>query len=98
MNKEVGVTQTWPDGIIAQLDQADHLAHALADSLTIEHLLVFNHLYIAAISRALDKQSPSPVREVEAGRISAWFMRTYVEPGRIPDECVPHAKSSLGTN
>jgi hypothetical protein len=99
MNKEAGLTETWPDRIIARLDEADHRAHALADNLRIEqlnwrpspdewsigqcleHLLVFNHLYMAAISRALDKQLPSPVSEVEAGRISAWFMRTYVEPG-----------------
>ena len=47
----------------------------------LEHWQVFNRLYMAAISRALDSQVPSPVREVEAGRISVWFMRTYVEPG-----------------
>jgi hypothetical protein len=99
MNKEVGATQTWPDRIIARLDEADRRAHALADSLTVgqlnwrpspdewsigqclQHLLVFNRLYLAAISRALDDELPSPVREVAAGRISAWFMRTYVEPG-----------------
>ena len=49
--------------------------------VSLEHLQVFNHLYMAAISRALVKQLPCPVREVEAGRISVWFMRTYVEPG-----------------
>jgi DinB superfamily len=99
MSTEARVTQSWPDRIIARLDDADHRAHALADNLTIEqlnwrpspdgwsigqcleHLLVFNRLYMAAISRALDAELPSPVREVEAGRISAWFMRTYVEPG-----------------
>lgn len=106
MSGDAGATQIWPDRIIAQLDDADRRAHALANGLTIEqlnwrpspdewsigqclqHLLVFNQLYIAAISRALDGQPPSTVKEVEAGRISAWFMRTYVEAGsnsrRVP--------------
>ncbi len=99
MEKDAGVTHTWPDRIVARLDEADYRAHALADRLSIEqlnwrpspdqwsigqcleHLLIFNRLYMAAISRALDNQLPSPVRVVKAGRISAWFIRTYVEPG-----------------
>ena len=38
MNKEASVTQTWPDRIIARLDEADHRVLALADGLTIEQL------------------------------------------------------------
>jgi hypothetical protein len=116
MDKEAGATQTWPDRIITQLDEADRRAQALANSLTIEqlnwrpspdewsigqclqHLLVFNRLYIEAISCALDRQPACPVREVEASRISAWFMRTYVEPGsdtrrvRSPRKIKPNAR------
>ena len=46
----------------------------------LHHLLVFNRLYVPAISRALDGQRPHPVDDVTPGWVSAWFMRTYVEP------------------
>jgi DinB superfamily len=47
----------------------------------LHHLLVFNRLYVPAISRALDDQTPHPVSEVTPGWVGGWFMRTYVEPG-----------------
>jgi hypothetical protein len=47
----------------------------------LQHLLVFNRVYIPAILHALDGQPQHPVAEIDPGRVSAWFMRTYVEPG-----------------
>jgi len=99
MVEEARTSETWPARLLAQFDEADRRAHALANTLALEqlnwrpsphewsigqclqHLAAFNRLYVPAISRALDGQSPSPVSEIEAGWISAWFMRNYVEAG-----------------
>jgi len=62
----------------------------------LEHLSIFNELYLPAISSSLEGNPLSVAQEITLGWFSRWFINNYVEPSsskraRSPRKVVPGA-------
>jgi hypothetical protein len=64
----------------------------------LEHLCIFNELFVPAISSSLPAAPGSPVQETIPGWFGRWFLKNYVEPAppirhaRAPKKIVPAAR------
>jgi len=64
----------------------------------LEHLCIFNEVYLPAISSSLEGKPISRVQEITLGLPSRWFIKNYIEPSlqskhaRAPNKIVPGAR------
>jgi hypothetical protein len=71
----------WTVRLIAELDAADKKAKELTTvGQCLEHLCIFNELYLPAISSSLEGNPLSVAQEITLGWFSRWFINNYVEP------------------
>jgi hypothetical protein len=67
----------------------------------LEHLCMFNEIYLPAISTALVDKPASIVQELKLGWFARWFIRSFIDPSpatkraRAPKKIVPGSRVDL---